>query len=302
MPILVHILVCMDVRNQWCLDDRYARYFFPDTLIILLSVILLFFLVDWCWKPFISLECSSESAPTEDVAGPSEPSTPLVHAEEPPSYDQVILQDQQSSVLSWVGPQGSRQQQEDLAEAGASEDQSHASIHGISYDYSNSTYSSANEIQLSVDGLPSYNDVVAAMQDTTRPRTETGSGDGYSMLFIWWCDIVEAKRNAYDVRRAWFYLLKRKKSISSGRRWYSYQTNESVYRKTFLVYMRCEWYFEITIHRAKNAFLDTLQKGFSYTTFFQSNFNVQETSLRIHRKLTLISNYSHNLLKWINYQ
>ncbi|XP_042876161.1 uncharacterized protein LOC122255874 [Penaeus japonicus] len=158
--------------------------FISDTLIILLSVILLFFLVDWCWRPFISLECSSESAPTEDVAGPSEPSTPLVHAEEPPSYDQVILQDQQSSVLSWVGPQGSRQQQEDLAEAGASEDQSHVSIHGISYDYSNSTYSSANEIQLSVDGLPSYNDVVAAMQDTTRPRTETGSGDGYSMLFI----------------------------------------------------------------------------------------------------------------------
>ncbi|XP_047495995.1 uncharacterized protein LOC125043766 [Penaeus chinensis] len=157
-----------------------------DTLIILLSVLLLSCLVEWCWKPILFLKCSSDNGPTDDDAVPIEPSTPLVNAEEPPSYDQVILQDRQSSVLSLAELQGSRQLQGSVpghgppSEEGESEGQRHSSGHGAPPAYS--PYSVANEIQLSVDGLPSYNDVVASMQETTRHRSESNSNDGYSVF------------------------------------------------------------------------------------------------------------------------
>ncbi|XP_037790230.1 uncharacterized protein LOC119585632 [Penaeus monodon] len=155
-----------------------------DTLIILLSVLLLCCLVEWCWKPTLFLKCSSDNGPTDDDAVPIEPNTPLVYAEEPPSYDQVILQDRQSSLLSLAELQGSTQLQgsvpghEPQTEEGASE--VHSSGHGVPPAYS--PYFVADEIQLSVDGLPSYNDAVASMQETTRHRSESNSNNGYSVF------------------------------------------------------------------------------------------------------------------------
>lgn len=160
----------------------------PDTLIILLTVLLLCCLVEWCWKPILFLKCSSDNDPTDDDAVPIEPNTPLVYAEEPPSYDQVILQDRQSNVLFLAEMQGSRQLHGSLpghepqAEEGACEGQRHSSHHGVPPAYSNSPYFVANEIQLSVDGLPSYNDAVASMQETARCRGESDSNDGYSVF------------------------------------------------------------------------------------------------------------------------
>ncbi|XP_063589027.1 uncharacterized protein LOC134766183 [Penaeus indicus] len=157
-----------------------------DTLIILLSVLLLCCLVEWCWRPALLLKCSCDNGPTDDDAVPIEPSTPLVYAEEPPSYDQIILQDRQSSVLSLAELQGSSQLQGSVpghgpqTEEGASEGQRHSSGHGAPPAYS--PYFVANEIQLSVDGLPSYNDVVASMQETTRHRSESNSNEGYSVF------------------------------------------------------------------------------------------------------------------------
>ncbi|XP_042215302.1 uncharacterized protein LOC121861532 isoform X2 [Homarus americanus] len=176
---------------------------FLETVIMVLTVMLVCLLVETCWKPFSN---DPEHRESVDINGgttgsSTTPRDPLVYTEAPPSYEEILAQEQLEP------PSGNAS--DDLASTkcdnvtlyhlhtsildmpdspeSATSNQ-HISLPRRYSPFITETrysYTTANELQLSVDRLPSYEEAAITLQPLDSPQHQQNTtNDDDLMLFM----------------------------------------------------------------------------------------------------------------------
>ncbi|XP_071527327.1 uncharacterized protein [Panulirus ornatus] len=151
-----------------------------DAIMMLLTVALVGCALEACWKPFASTSNDIDSVNSnEAVAESSSTMTdPLVYTEAPPSYEEILVQEQLEP------PSGTSNRDQATASSKSTnnndteEPMTPTDRLSLPKRYSPFitetlySYASANEVQLSVDSLPSYEEAVAVLQPVAEAQPD----------------------------------------------------------------------------------------------------------------------------------